>query len=162
MSGICGYRSLPRVGRFRSALLDKMLAAMAHRGPDSSATLFNGRMGLSHARLLASPGSALPPHRAPLTQQVRAQLAGVLQRWMPDKRNTTSNVEQMPLANWFREELRDWVQERLIDSHSPLANRVKSAGVRAILAEHNSGQCDHASRIYSLLAMDLWSRNHMA
>ena len=113
------------------------------------------------ATLLVSLGCDLPRRDEPPRRKARTELTTVARQWLPAKGKHTSQVQPLPLSDWLRGELRGWVQKRLVDNPSDMMTRVQPECVQAILDEHNRGTSDHASRIYSLLALDLWSRNHM-
>jgi len=52
MCGICGALHLgPETDPVGPALIERMTAVLAHRGPDDSGTYLNGRVGLGHRRL---------------------------------------------------------------------------------------------------------------
>jgi asparagine synthase (glutamine-hydrolysing) len=52
MCGICGALQLgPEKAPVEPALIERMTAVLAHRGPDDSGTYLNGRVGLGHRRL---------------------------------------------------------------------------------------------------------------
>lgn len=51
MCGIAGYYRLPIAPEERQELLRRMVAAIAHRGPDGSGVYAEGSAGLAHARL---------------------------------------------------------------------------------------------------------------
>ncbi|MFP6766546.1 MAG: asparagine synthase (glutamine-hydrolyzing) [Planctomycetaceae bacterium] len=51
MCGICGHLTLPGEPRTSSAVVDRMVRALFHRGPDDHAVYRHGRLTLGHARL---------------------------------------------------------------------------------------------------------------
>ncbi|RMG34195.1 MAG: asparagine synthetase B, partial [Planctomycetota bacterium] len=68
----------------------------------------------------------------------------------------------VPLADWFREALRDWLRDVLLASDSGLRNWFDTAAIRRLIDEHQSGQLDHAPRLWALVAFDAWYRTHVA
>ena len=63
----------------------------------------------------------------------------------------------VPLASWFRRELRHRI-DALIRDDSPLREFVDQAAVRRIAAEHQSCRRDHSGLLWRLLVLDLWLR----
>ena len=67
----------------------------------------------------------------------------------------------VPMKNWLKTDLREWVRDRLIDSASGTKQLFRPDAIDAILNEHNSGRRNHTSRIYSLLFFELWHRHYL-
>lgn len=65
----------------------------------------------------------------------------------------------VPLALWFRGELRAFLQDHL--TSGPFLGRgiVSEPFVRQMLAEHDSGRRDNSHWLWSLLMFELWFRN---
>jgi asparagine synthase (glutamine-hydrolysing) len=61
----------------------------------------------------------------------------------------------VPLAAWFKKELKPLVIEQLLDSEAPFDRMV----VEQLLAEHWSGKADHSHRIWVLLMYVLWKND---
>src|SRR5215213_9494047 len=51
MCGICGKLQLERTETVRHDIVEKMMSALSHRGPDGNGTYFSGPVGLGHTRL---------------------------------------------------------------------------------------------------------------
>ena len=51
MCGIAGFYGKPDSSVPRLALLQRMIGAIAHRGPDAQGVFTDGKVGLAHARL---------------------------------------------------------------------------------------------------------------
>ena len=71
-----------------------------------------------------------------------------------------TQMHGVPLKRWFRNELRDWVHDCLVESSST-AMYFRREEVERTLGEHESGRRNHASKIYSLLVFELWHRHYM-
>jgi asparagine synthase (glutamine-hydrolysing) len=63
----------------------------------------------------------------------------------------------VPLAAWFRGELREFATDVLTDPRTRQRGMVRPAAVDAVLAEHAAGR-DRSSQIWSLICFELWSR----
>ena len=68
----------------------------------------------------------------------------------------------VPVARWFREELRD-----LAGGRSPRRDGARAWAVpaakrsRRLLGEHTSGGADHGARIWALLMLELWQQRYV-
>ena len=64
----------------------------------------------------------------------------------------------VPLAAWFRDELRSYAQEILLDPQTLRRGYFREAAVTRLFDEHVSGQFDHGYRLWALLFFELWQR----
>ncbi len=62
----------------------------------------------------------------------------------------------VPIGTWFREKLKNYAYEVLLDEKSIKRNYFKEEAVKKLLDEHISGKFDHGPRIWSLLNLELW------
>ncbi len=60
---------------------------------------------------------------------------------------------QVPLGQWFKNDLRDWAQSRLFDSNESALNK---KFLEKLWGEHQSGASDHGLRIWSALVFLEW------
>ncbi|PYX48219.1 MAG: asparagine synthase (glutamine-hydrolyzing) [Acidobacteria bacterium] len=67
----------------------------------------------------------------------------------------------LPLAEWFRHELKDMASTVLLEPRSLQRGYFNPQGVRQILAEHFEGRRDQSGRIWRLLMLELWHRNFL-
>ncbi len=67
----------------------------------------------------------------------------------------------VPLKSWFKEDLKEYVNDRLISTNGPLYDYLEPAYVRKVVNEHHGGMRDFNDKIWSLLFLDQWlsSRN---
>jgi asparagine synthase (glutamine-hydrolysing) len=63
-----------------------------------------------------------------------------------------------PLGSWFRNDLRTFVRERLLESTSPIYEYVRSGTVAALVDEHLNSGADLSPRIWALLTLESWLR----
>jgi asparagine synthase (glutamine-hydrolysing) len=63
----------------------------------------------------------------------------------------------VPLGRWFREDLRDLAHDVLLDDRGWF----RRDEVRRMLEEHDTGRADHGHRLWCLLMLDLWAREHV-
>jgi asparagine synthase (glutamine-hydrolysing) len=63
----------------------------------------------------------------------------------------------VPLGRWFREDLRELAHDLLLRDRGWF----RSDEVRRLLREHESGEVDHGHRLWCLLMLELWVREHV-
>jgi len=63
----------------------------------------------------------------------------------------------VPLGRWFRSDLRDLAHELL----STDRGWFRADAVGRLLDEHESGRTDHGHRLWCLLMLELWVREHV-
>jgi hypothetical protein len=76
---------------------------------------------------------------------------GPIARW-------TGATRSMPTdyANWYRNDLRDLVRERLLDSGNAGDDVLNRTAVETIVTEHLEGIADHTAKIGCLLTFVSW------
>ncbi len=62
----------------------------------------------------------------------------------------------VPLAGWFRNELRDLPAERLLDPAASDRGYFEPHAVERLIAEHQDGHADHSLRLWTLLQLETW------
>jgi asparagine synthase (glutamine-hydrolysing) len=67
----------------------------------------------------------------------------------------------VPLAAWFRGELRGLARELLLGERARDRGWFRPAAVEALLGEHESGRADHGHRLWTLVMLELWLRTHV-
>jgi len=67
----------------------------------------------------------------------------------------------VPLADWFRGELRPLAADVLLDERTRARGQLRLEAVRRLLDEHASGRADHGHRLWCLLMLELWQRTHV-
>ena len=64
----------------------------------------------------------------------------------------------VPLDHWFRNELKDYAGEVLLDPQTLGRGYFRAAAVRRLWDEHQQGRFDHSYRLWALLVLELWQR----
>jgi len=64
----------------------------------------------------------------------------------------------VPLARWFREELRGYLRAILLAPSSLSRGYFDAARVRELVEEHQGGVRNHAPRLWALLMLEMWHR----
>jgi asparagine synthase (glutamine-hydrolysing) len=89
--------------------------------------------------------------------QRKRVLRSALQGWVPEEiLNASKRGFELPLAQWFRGELRDYAYDVLLDPACTARGWCRESGVRRLLDEHTAGARDHGRRIWTLLMLELW------
>jgi asparagine synthase (glutamine-hydrolysing) len=68
----------------------------------------------------------------------------------------------VPLAKWFRAELRPLLREACDPAVLRRGGLFRPEAVQRLLDEHDAGRHDHRKQLYTLLVFLLWSRRHGA
>lgn len=64
----------------------------------------------------------------------------------------------VPVSQWFRGPLRQWVEEILTDGRLFSRGYFRPESIRNLLQEHLTGQFDHGARVWALVILELWHR----
>lgn len=67
----------------------------------------------------------------------------------------------VPLASWFRAELKELARELLLGERARARGWFRPAAVEALLAEHADERADHGHRLWTLVMLELWLRTHV-
>jgi asparagine synthase (glutamine-hydrolysing) len=67
----------------------------------------------------------------------------------------------VPVARWFRNELRELAHDLLLDDTARGRGLFRPAAVEGLLAAHEAGRADHGARIWGLVMLELWHRHQL-
>jgi asparagine synthase (glutamine-hydrolysing) len=67
----------------------------------------------------------------------------------------------IPLAKWFKRELRPLLEEMLEEKRIRRQGLFRHEAVRRLLEEHFSGRKDHRKKLYTLLSFQLWHAKYL-
>jgi asparagine synthase (glutamine-hydrolysing) len=67
----------------------------------------------------------------------------------------------VPLAAWFRGELRPLARELLLDDRARTRGWFRPEAVERLLDEHHAELADHGHRLWTLTMLELWQRTHV-
>jgi len=62
----------------------------------------------------------------------------------------------VPLKHWFKEDLKEYVNDRLVHTNSPLYDYLDKSYVQKIITGHDRGMRDFNLKIWSLIFLDQW------
>lgn len=86
---------------------------------------------------------------------LKAAMRGILPDDVLDRPKMGFGV---PLARWFREELRDLPAERLLDPSATARGYLQTTEIERLVSEHHDRKADHSLRLWVLLQLDSWHR----
>jgi asparagine synthase (glutamine-hydrolysing) len=67
----------------------------------------------------------------------------------------------VPIARWFRGELQATARDFLLDETARGRGQLRPRVVARLLDDHVAGRADHAHRLWCLLMLELWQREHV-
>jgi asparagine synthase (glutamine-hydrolysing) len=67
----------------------------------------------------------------------------------------------VPLARWFRGELRQLTADHLLGERARRRGQLRPQAVKRLLDEHVGGRADHGHRLWCLLMLELWQRGYV-
>jgi asparagine synthase (glutamine-hydrolysing) len=67
----------------------------------------------------------------------------------------------VPIGSWFRGELRNELEEVLLDPVCFDRGLFRPEAIRKLVAEHVAGKQEHAPRLWALLMLEMWFRQHL-
>jgi asparagine synthase (glutamine-hydrolysing) len=67
----------------------------------------------------------------------------------------------VPLAAWFRGELRPLARELLLGEPARSRGWFRAAAVERLLEDHAAGRADNGHRLWTLVMLELWQRAHV-
>ncbi|MFL5515179.1 MAG: asparagine synthetase B family protein, partial [Gemmatimonadales bacterium] len=127
------------------------------------------RMSMAHALEVRSPlldyrvhelAASLPTNYKPRGRQTKWAL-----RQLARRRGVPARLAQrrkqgfsVPVGDWFRGELRGWVEDVLLDPATTARGYFQEEGVRGMLEDHAQARADHGDRLFNLAALELWHR----
>ena len=86
----------------------------------------------------------------------------LLKRAMADRLPAEMTRRKMgfgvPLAAWFRTELRDFSRDVLLDSTTRNRGLLRPRGIEDLLASHRRGHRDHSAVLWAAICFELWCR----
>ncbi len=103
--------------------------------------------------------AALPSRYKVRGREKKVALRGALRGWIPDDvLDAPKRGFPVPLAEWFRGELREYVEDLLLDPHTRARGYFREQYVRELIDRHTTGVEDHSRGIWTLLNFELWHR----
>jgi asparagine synthase (glutamine-hydrolysing) len=83
-------------------------------------------------------------------------------RWLPaDVLTRPKRGFGVPLRRWFSDGLIGWAREILQDGRTRERGWTDPLETQRLLRQHETGARDHAKRIWALICLELWARQHV-
>ena len=103
--------------------------------------------------------ATLPPHFKLSGKEKKYLLKACLRGSVPDAVLDRPKMGFcVPLARWFREDLREMAYDLLLSSRSIQRGYFRAGRVEDLLNDHCQAQADHAAQLWDLLVLELWHR----
>jgi asparagine synthase (glutamine-hydrolysing) len=103
--------------------------------------------------------ASLPPELKLQGTDKKVALRGALRGWIPDDILDRPKMGfGVPIHDWFRGELRGYVEDVLFDPVARARGYFEERAIRELIDRHVRGQEDTSYRIWALLVHELWHR----
>ena len=103
--------------------------------------------------------AGIPPHFKLKGTRTKFILKKAFKDFLPDaifkRRKMGFGV---PVSRWFRNELKDYVYDILLDPRTLNRGYFRREGVQRLLNDHIALRYDHSSKIWALLFLEMWFR----
>ncbi len=126
---------------------------------------------MAHSLELRSPlldqrvvelGLALPDHLKRRGREGKIALRRAFARDLPPSVSGRGKSGfGVPLAAWFRDELRPLARDLLLDDPARSRGWFRTAAVERLLDDHGAGRADNGHRLWTLVMLELWQRAHV-
>ena len=150
--------------------IERLLAAdLATYLPFNQLT-YGDRMSMAHSLELRVPfvdqRVAEVAATIPLAEQVRGTTKGLFREamapFLPSAVVGRAKLGlNLPIAPWFREGLRGWLEELLAPEHLEQRGIFQPDAVGHLVREHTAGFRDHSLFLWSLVVLELWHRAYL-
>jgi asparagine synthase (glutamine-hydrolysing) len=89
----------------------------------------------------------------------KAALKDAAESWLPHEIVHRPKASfGAPLRAWVRNDLRELINDVLVDGELTQLGMLRKSEVRRLIADEQAGREDHAKQIWQLLSMELWYR----
>jgi asparagine synthase (glutamine-hydrolysing) len=104
-------------------------------------------------------GAALPARFKVRGREKKIALRASLRGVVPDQWiDRPKQGFQVPMAEWFRTDLRDLAREVLLDPGARSHEYLRPGAVAGLLEGHLAGAADNSSLLWSILVFEVWQR----
>jgi len=158
-------------GNGRRALLDKVAALDIEGYLPEYQLAYMDRMSMAHGLEVRSPYcdhdlvqyiTSLPHDYRLKGSRSKHILKHIAKEWIPPGIAERKKVGfDSPIGQWFKGELRDFLQTFLSPEHLKRSGMLDSNSVQSIIADHLSGRRDYSLQLWSILALEGWYRMYI-
>ncbi len=104
-------------------------------------------------------GASLPARFKVRGREKKIALRAALRGVVPDEWIDRSKQGfQVPMAEWFRTDLRDLARDLLLDPGARSHEYLRRDAVASLLHQHLAGAADNSSLLWSILIFEMWQR----
>jgi asparagine synthase (glutamine-hydrolysing) len=124
------------------------------------------RCSMAHALELRAPfldtaliefSATLPDHLKLKGRTTKYLLKKAFAELLPPEITTRSKMGfGVPLASWFRGELRSFLQEKLCPKEAKINQYILPGVAERLVKEHLTERTDHSHRLWALLTLEVW------
>jgi len=101
--------------------------------------------------------AALPGHWKVKDGTTKKIFKDALRPWLPNHiLDRTKAGFAVPLAKWFRSELRDLPGDILLDPRALRRGFFREEELRKLIDTHISGEWDNSNKLWALIQLELW------
>jgi asparagine synthase (glutamine-hydrolysing) len=153
----------------RGTALQKLLAHNFESYLPEDLLVKSDRCSMAHALELRAPflDTALIEFSATLPDQFKLNgrttkylLKKAFSDLLPEEITTRGKMGfGVPLAAWFRDSLRGFLQEKLCPKEALLNQYLLPGVAQKLVQEHLSSEADHSHRLWALLTLEVWLQN---
>jgi asparagine synthase (glutamine-hydrolysing) len=103
--------------------------------------------------------ATLPPDLKLRRLEKKYILREALREWLPPEVLDRPKMGfGVPIVDWFRHDLREYVEDVLMDREARARGYFQEGYVRSLLDRHTRGAEDNAYKIWALLMLEMWHR----
>jgi len=103
--------------------------------------------------------ASIPSHLKLKGSKTKFILKAAFKDFLPDSIFTRKKMGfGVPVSRWFRNELKDYIYEILLEPRTLNRGYFKREGVERLLNDHIELRNDHSSKIWALLFLEMWFR----
>jgi asparagine synthase (glutamine-hydrolysing) len=127
------------------------------------------RCSMAHALELRAPfldtaliefSATLPDHLKLKARTTKYLLKKAFAELLPPQITTRSKMGfGVPLASWFRGELRGFLMEKLCPKEAKINQYILPGVAERLVKEHLTERADHSHRLWALLTLEVWLRS---
>jgi asparagine synthase (glutamine-hydrolysing) len=106
--------------------------------------------------------ASLPLSAKVSSKMSKRLLKDAIRPWVPsDILDRPKQGFSMPVAEWFRAELRDLPASLLLDADAQKRGIFNPRAIERLIADHQRGAADNSNKLWTLLQLELWFRSYV-
>jgi asparagine synthase (glutamine-hydrolysing) len=110
--------------------------------------------------VMARAAFSIPGSQKIKGRQSKLALKQAAEAWLPHEIVYRPKASfSAPLRAWVRQDLRELIQDVLVEGELTKSDVIRGEAVRKLIADEQAGREDYAKQIWQLLSLELWYRN---